>query len=154
MLPGSNRQSQAAIVSSIVKSSAALLKVLQDENASLEKGGVKDAKILLERKVACMNEYNATQEAFVEFARNNQINKEDANIKKVTDLMHKIQNENAKNEQLLRLNIEISENIVATYKEAQAKRAASQSGYNSQGKANKSVERGNATPESSWNNKV
>lgn len=154
MIQSSNKRQQAKVTDQMLKASNVLLKVLQEENEALERGGVDKSLNILERKIEAINAHNAAQEQFFEFALENKLTKSDSNIQKISDITSQIQQENDKNERLLRINIEISENIITKYKETQVQNIVNQRGYNNQGQANYSKGSKGMMPAMSMNNKI
>ena len=153
-MPSLNRNNQPSITSRLLKASNILLKALQEENDALEKGGMSKSQAVVAKKVEAINAYGESQEKFLEFSRNSKVDKNDSQVQKITEMMHQIKKENEKNEYLLRINIEISEKIIATYKEAEIKNAVNKRGYNSQGKVNSSKENKGIMPAVSLNDKI
>lgn len=154
MIPSVNLKKQQSLSSEVIKASELLLRVLKEENSALEKGNLDKTKAIIAKKIEAVNAYSIVQESFVTYLREIKINKDNADIKKISELMNQIQAENQKNDHLLRINIEISEKIVDTYKKAQINNAVNKRGYNSQGLANASKEDKQIMPAMSLNNKI
>lgn len=154
MISATNNQNQTAITSTMVKVASALLKILREENESLEKGIVRNIRYTLDKKVETINEYNDVLESFFNFINKQTIDKNDKSLVKINDLMNQIKVENNKNESLLRINIEINDNIVSSFKNSHVQNIVNKAGYNSQGKVKSIEDVEKMTPAVSLNNKV
>lgn len=154
MLGSTNSKNQTAITAVLIKVAAALHKILVEENDSLQKGILKHIEASLEKKVQAINSYNEILDEFMIFAQNNKLDKDDKNLPKINELLQEISRENEKNEALLRINIEVNDSIITSFKDAQVKNIVNKTGYNRQGMVRSSEEVEKVVPSVSLNNKV
>ncbi|NRB10271.1 MAG: hypothetical protein HRU35_01445 [Rickettsiaceae bacterium] len=151
----SQRLLQRPIINKVTKMAATLVNVLENENNVFKQGMASEAsKIILQKKVSVIEEFEKLERELEQFAKNNHIDKSDPALKKLGSLFNHLKELSNENEILLQANINVNNRIIEQYQENCAESTIRQFGYNNEGvvPAAKNLEK--VMPAISLNNKV
>lgn len=153
-LKKTNIKEQAHIVTRLFRAASALNKHIDEENVIIEKGNINSLTPMLQKKIDLLNQFHSAEALFEEFIRKYEIDKSHNSLTQLNNALVDMSHLSKRNEMLLMVNMEISEQIVDHYKEVKSKQAIAKSGYNKEGKMNAAADSSKAIATVSLNNKI
>ncbi len=123
---------QNKLFNNLIKSTKNLIKIVEEENNLLESGNGEVNGSLLKRKITAYEAFNRDSYSLADYRSNFGLVKTHV-ANSAEQLIIKLKGLNQRNEILLKINIEISENIIKAYKEAKHRYKVGKLAYDHEG---------------------